>query len=165
MILENQNYLTPTRATFSLSQLDNVSFTVTRWNLPGVNTGAPRQPTPFTDIPHRGDKLVFEQLEIEFIVTEDLLNWTSIYDWLVGITAPRHPSEFINRPHTYMDADLHVYSSHNNKIMTMTFKNLTPIQLSSIPFSSEDNETTYVKASAVFEYQTYDITRELTITP
>lgn len=158
--LVNQNYLTATRASFELSEMPNTSFTVTRWNLPGINTGAPRQPTPFVDIPLRGDKLVFEPLTIEFIVVEDLVNWTSIYDWLVGITAPRRGKEFVNKPHEYMDGSITVYSSHNNKFMVVQFKHLVPISLSEIQFTSEDTETQYVKASATFMYQDFDIILE-----
>lgn len=158
--LKNQNYLTATRASFDLSDLPNTSFTVTNWNLPGVSTGAPRQPTPFVDIPVRGDKLVFEPLIVEFIVVEDLSNWNSIYDWLVGITAPRRGQEFVNKPHEYMDGTITVYTSHNNKFMTFQFKHLVPISLSDITFTTEDNETQYIKATATFMYQDFDIVME-----
>ena len=158
--MRNQNYLVATRATFELSELEDTSFTVTRWNIPGISTGSPRQPTPFVDIPVRGDKLVFEPLFIEFLVTEDLANWLSLYKWIVGITAPRRGQEFVKKPHEYMDGSINIYSSHNNKFLVVNFKNLVPLSLSELTFTSTDNETTYIKATATFAYQDFDLILE-----
>lgn len=155
--LVHQNYTTGTRATFLIPEKNNLSFTATRWAIPGVATSAPRQPTPFTDMPHRGDKLVYTPLTIEFIVTEDLSNWLEIYNWLVGFTAPQHPSQWINRTETYLDGSMMLYSSHNNKLLEVAFKNLTPVDLSEIPFQTEDNETQIIKATVTFEYESFEI--------
>lgn len=152
--------MTGTRATFELSELEDASFTVTSWNLPGVNAGSPRQPTPFVDIPLRGDKLVFEPLQVEFIVTEDMSNWRAMYDWIVGITAPRNFGEFRNKPHEYMDGTINIYSSHNNKILVAQFHHLVPISLSGIQFSAGDGDTTYIKATVDLMYQDYELILE-----
>lgn len=160
VFLDNQNYLTGTRGTFELSELPDTSFTLTAFNVPGVSTGSPRQPTPYVDIPLRGDKLVFEPLILEFIVTEDLSNWISIYKWLVGITAPRTGREFVNKPHEYMDATLNIYTSHNNKFAVVAYSHLVPTSLSALEFVTTDNETQYLKATATFMYQDFDIIME-----
>ncbi len=155
--LVHQNYTTGTRATFLIPEKDNLSFTATRWAIPGVSTSAPRQPTPFTDMPHRGDKLVYSPLTIEFIVTEDLSNWLELYNWLVGFTAPQSPNQWIHRTETYLDGAIILYSSHNNKLLEVAFKNLTPVDLSEIPFQTDDNETQIIKATVTFEYESFEI--------
>jgi hypothetical protein len=41
--------------------------------------------------------------------------------------------------------------------LEVSFKNLTPIELSEIPFQTEDNETQIIKASVTFEYESFEI--------
>ena len=50
-----------------------------------------------------------------------------------------------------------LYSSHNNKLLEVSFKNLTPVDLSEIPFQTEDNETQIIKATVTFEYESFEI--------
>ena len=158
--LKYQNYVTGSRTALSIPDLNDVTMTVTSWNLPGITTGAPRQPTPFTDIPHRGDKLVYEQLVVEFIVTERLENLLQIHDWMTGFTAPQAPSQWRNKKYVYLDGTITLFTSHNNKILVVKFNSLVPVNLSSIPFETTDNETQYIKATATFEYESYEIIHE-----
>lgn len=155
-----QNYTTTTSTSFSIPDLTDLSFTVTSWNIPGVTTGSPRQPTMFTDIPLRGDKLVYEPLVVEFIVTEDLANWLSVHDWLVGITAPFKASQFANKRIEYADGTVTIYSSHNNKLKAVSFKNMVPVSLSELQFVTTDTETTYLKATATFMFERFVIITE-----
>ena len=45
-------------------------------------------PTPLKSIEIAGDEVNFEELTIKFIVDENMKNWLSIYDWIVGLGFP-----------------------------------------------------------------------------
>ena len=47
-----------------------------------------------TDTFVAGDKLTFETLNITFLVDEELQNYREIWDWLVGMGAPKQHSEW-----------------------------------------------------------------------
>jgi len=150
--------MTATRASFVLPKLqENLTFTLTEFNIPGINTGAPRLPTPFTDMPQRGDKLVFDEFNATFIVTERMENWLEVYNWLVGITAPTNPREFRTKKTEYVDGTLNIFSSHNNNILTVNYINMVPIALSSIQFNTTDNESRIITAQVTFLYESYNI--------
>jgi hypothetical protein len=156
--LTNLNNLTATRASFVLPKLqENLTFTLTEFNVPGVNTGSPRFPTPFTDMPIRGDTLVFEEFTATFIVTEGMENWLEVYNWLVGITAPTNPREFRTKKTEYVDGHLNIYSSHNNNILTVNYINMFPTALTGIQFNTTDNESRIITAQVSFMYESYNI--------
>lgn len=155
--LHEQNFLTSSRGTLMLSGLPDVSFTLTQYNLPGVSTSSARYPTPFTDIPFRGDTLVFNPLVVEFIVLEDLSNWQELFNWIVGITAPTNPKEFTNKPHEYMDGILIAHSSHNNPIFEIDFKNLVITDISDIQFNTTDSDSQHMTCTATLDYQNFEL--------
>ena len=35
-----------------------------------------------------GDEVQFEEMSISFIIDENMKNWLSIYDWIIGLGAP-----------------------------------------------------------------------------
>ena len=45
-------------------------------------------PTPLKTIDIAGDEVTFEELSIKFIVDENMKNWLSIYDWIIGLGFP-----------------------------------------------------------------------------
>ena len=53
-----------------------------------MSLGIANQPTYLKDIPVPGDKIVFEDLTLRFIVDEDLVNYTEIYNWIKGLGYP-----------------------------------------------------------------------------
>ena len=151
------NYTTNTRAVLQIHGLEKVSFATTDWPLPGLSLNSTRQPTPFTDFPIRGDKLQFKPLNINFIVTSRLENWKELYDWFVGLSAPRKFDEFCQKPMEYTDATLHLYTGKQNKFAEVLFTNLVPVDLGDIQFNTQAESTEETFCSATFEYQSYNI--------
>ncbi len=155
--INNLDYLTNTRATLQIHGLDDVSFCATEWNLPGISLPNTFQPTPFRDIPIYGDKLEWQSLTVDFIVTSRLENWNAIFQWMVGLSKPTEFPEFCNKKFETTDATLHLYTGKQNKFGEVVFTNLVPTSLSGLMFSSRDNNITEILSSATFEYQHYKI--------
>ena len=86
------DYATGTQWRLAFNRIPKTTWFCTAANLPGISLGEASFPTPMHDIFLTGDKLTFENLNITFIVDEELQNYRELWEWLVGIGAPKqHP--------------------------------------------------------------------------
>jgi|TARA_B110000977_G_C10998091_1_gene462711 hypothetical protein len=176
------DYASPTQFRFGIHQLPKVEFFTVSANLPGISSGTVTYATPFKDIPTMGEKLVYENLSINFIVDEYLENYISLHTWMVGIGFPDKRSQFStfrdvtsNTPAVsdtpsvdtvgraspdramYSDAFLQILSNKNNPIVEVNFENMFPISLSALEFTQTATDVEYMIATAEFAYQLYEI--------
>mgnify|MGYP003121420256 FL=1 len=176
------DYASPTQFRFGIHQLPKVEFFTVSANLPGISSGTVTYATPFKDIPTMVEKLVYENLSINFIVDEYLENYISLHTWMVGIGFPDKRSQFStfrdvtsNTPAVsdtpsvdtvgraspdramYSDAFLQILSNKNNPIVEVNFENMFPISLSALEFTQTATDVEYMIATAEFAYQLYEI--------
>ena len=90
------DYSSPTQFRFMIHQLPKVEFFTTAANIPAITLGELVIPTPYKSIPILGDNLTFDNLSISFIVDEELQNYRTIHDWMVGIGFPKSRQQFID---------------------------------------------------------------------
>ena len=90
------DYSSPTQFRFMIHQLPKVEFFTTAANIPSISLGKLVIPTPYKSIPILGDTLTFDNLTISFIVDEELQNYRTIHDWMVGIGFPKSRQQFID---------------------------------------------------------------------
>ena len=91
---ENFNYFNPIGFKFEVDKLPNVNFFCQSARLPGLTLGEATQPNPFRDIPTPGDKILFEELTIRFVVDEELENWLEMKEWIFGLGYPNSTDEY-----------------------------------------------------------------------
>jgi len=72
---QNTNFLQSTKFVLTFPRISNTQFFCQEVNLPGVSTSEIPQTTPFVDLYRPGDKLVYEPLNVTFIVNEDMSSW------------------------------------------------------------------------------------------
>jgi len=123
----------------NFTRLPNVNFFCQRINIPSIGLGLASQATPFSDIPVLGDKLLFEQLTLNFIVSEDLSNYLEIYNWLISIGFPENDTQFnLNNsnvePTENLRSDMNIIINTNksNPNYSITFRDAFPVSLGSI---------------------------------
>ncbi len=123
----------------NFTRLPNVNFFCQRINIPSIGLGLASQATPFSDIPVLGDKLIFEQLTLNFIVSEDLSNYLEIYNWLISIGFSDNNTQFnLNNssvdPNENLRSDMNIIINTNksNPNYSITFKDTFPVSLGSI---------------------------------
>ena len=151
----NLNKLTSNRATLEFSSFPNLSFTLQRYPLPGVNLGVAEQSSPLFDKPIYGDKLYFGDLYLEFAVSENMQNWYEVFKWMWGIANPsEHP---VSAEFTHVDAVMTIYSSHNNPLVKVTFLDVIPVTLGELDFSEQTSETMEIYCMLVMKYQRYEL--------
>lgn len=169
------DYLKPALFRFVISCLPRTSFTCQVAALPSIDIGSATQPTPTLDIPIIGDKLVFGDLDIEFMVNEDMSNYIELYNWIVAIagtelvnyTADDFRKAIANYPVTsnssgedrnlYSDACLFLLNSNNVPTIKVNFLDLIPIGIEGLPFDIRKTDQGPVTARAKFRYRLYNI--------
>ena len=180
------DYASPTQFKFQLTKLPKVEYFTTACNIPGISLNATVQPTPLADIPLPGDTLTFGDLEITFLVDENLENYREIHGWMYGIGFPksrtqfaalveankdRFPTEGRDSQATdagktkygalplgpiFSDATLNVLTSKNNANIEVRFSDVFPISLSGLNFDQQADDVTYLSATVSFKYKLYE---------
>lgn len=171
----NLDFASPTQFRFNLLKVPNVEFFVTQVNIPGISfTGEATLNTRFKSLPFMGDTLDFSDLELSFIVNEDLSNYREIHDWMIGIGFPKETEQFKNataentelRPATNngitnpstmtSDASLTILTNKNNPTIRVNFNNCYPQSLSGLQYNTQVTDTEQLTATVNFKYDIYE---------
>ena len=170
------NFLRPNAFRFSIKNLPSVAFTCQSANLPSLTLGFTTQPTPFIDIPHVGDKNVFGDFTIRFIITEDMSNYIELYEWLVALGFPTDYNQYrnftgerLNRfpfvknasggpiAVAYSDATLTILDSNNVPKTNIQFKDAFPVSVEALDFDITSSSVDYFVGIASFKYKQFEI--------
>jgi hypothetical protein len=168
---QNTNFLQSTKFILAFSRISNTQYFCQEINLPGISMNEATYPTPFVDLPIPGDKLIYEPLNVTFIVDEELQSWIEIHNWLRGMTFPTNFDEYKNLKNLssvsqyspkpqYADGILSILSALNNPKTKIHFNDIFPTSLSAIQFNSTDNDTPTITATATFRYSWYNISKD-----
>jgi len=170
------NFLRPNAFRFSIKNLPSVAFTCQSANLPSLTLGFTSQPTPFLDIPHVGDKNVFGDFTIRFLITEDMSNYIELYEWLVALGFPTDYNQYrnftgerLNRfpfvrdasggsiAVAYSDATLTILDSNNVPKTNINFKDAFPVSVEALDFDITSSSVDYFVGIASFKYKQFEI--------
>ena len=159
---ENLSYLSPIGFRFQLAKFPEVNYFCQSATLPGISLTEIALPTPQATGYMSGDEVQFEEMSISFIIDENMKNWLSIYDWIIGLGAP-HKEDYKKLKQLRADgaertnAQLIVLTSSMNPQITFKFDEVWPTNLSSIEFNTTGTDVDYLTASVSFRYDTYRV--------
>ena len=169
--IDNRNFLSPTGFKFALKRSPGVAFFCNQANIPALDLGVAEQPTYLKDIPLPGDKIQFGDLNLRFLVDEDLVNFMEIQNWIRGLGFPESLAEFNDLKNeailgpmgkstedVYSDGTLQILSSNLVPQFNVTFNDLFPYSLSTLAFDARDTDIEYFTADVAFKYTIYEIT-------
>ena len=178
------DYSSPTQFRFLINQLPKVEYFTTEANIPGITLGDGVMNTPLKDIPILGDKLTYDDLNISFIVDENLENYIEMHEWLTACGFPKDRSQFSTFRSTtsnvatttrgeskdigdvrattpelamFSDATMTILTNKNNPVVECRFADVFPISLSSLDYSQNQTDVEYLTASVTFKYKIYEI--------
>ena len=155
---QNRNFLSPVGFKLDLELFAGVDFFCQSAGIPEISMSFAQVPTPYRNIPIAGSGGVdFGDLQVRFIIDEDLVNYTSVHNWIrkFGLSDGR-----ADEKDQYSRALLHVLSSHNNTNHIVEFTNLFPVSLTGVPFDASITDIEYLTADVTFKYEKYDICNE-----
>ena len=175
--IENRNFLSPVGFKFALKRVPKVAFFCNQANIPDLTLGIAEQPTYLKNIPVPGDKIEFGDLNLRFLVDEDLGNYMEIQNWIRGLGFPDTLLEFDELEKSdpmfrgggfgqfarsgdkiYSDGTLQILSSNLVPQFQVVFKDLFPYSLTTLSFDATDTDIEYFTADVSFKYTIYGLT-------
>lgn len=127
--------------------------------LPGIQGTAISQPSPFaTDIKRTPGKTTHDDLNVKFIVNEDMSNWLELYNCLTRIM----PIDSFNNQtkkesERYSDISIIVMNSKSNAILHFLYRDCFPLSISGLELDSTVSDINPAVATATFAYTGFTI--------
>lgn len=168
--IENRNFLSPVGFKFTLAKDPKIAFFSNSTLLPGISKGTATQPTYLKDLDVPGDKLVYDDFKLRFLVDENLENYMSVHNWLTGLGYPESTQQFkdlisneddVTQPtdlnRQFSDGSLHILNSNFRTQAIVKFKDLFPTSLTPLNFEAGAENVNYFTADVTFKYTVYNI--------
>ena len=174
--IANRNYMSPLGFKLVLTKTPKVDFLCQSANIPSISMGTAIQPSYLKDIPVPGDKVLYDDLNVRFLVDEKMENYLAIHKWITGLGYPESIGQYdqlkkddrrtdrrVNDSadplyFQYSDATLQVLNSNYKPSVLINFKDAFPISLSTLDFDVTTRDYNYFTAEVTFKYTIYNIT-------
>ena len=174
--IANRNYMSPLGFKLIITKTPKVDFLCQSANIPQISMGTAIQPTYLKDIPVPGDKVLYDDLTVRFLVDEKMENYLAIYKWITGLGYPESIGQFKQlrkddirtnasasdegdpRYFEFSDATLQVLSSNYKPNIQVNFRDAFPIALSTLEFDVSQRDYSFFTASVTFKYTIFNIT-------
>ena len=174
--IANRNYMSPLGFKLIITKTPKVDFLCQSANIPSISMGTAVQPTYLKDIPVPGDKVLYDDLNVRFLVDEKMENYLAIHKWITGLGYPESLGQYDQlkkednrtdaivedqgdpRYFNYSDATLQVLNSNYKPSVLINFKDAFPVSLSTLDFDVTTRDYNYFTAEVTFKYTIYNIT-------
>lgn len=166
-IPSNLTPLSPNGFQFTVQKLPSLSFFCQQVILPGLTLGAPEFGNPFANKPIPGESLTYDQLQVQFLVDENMDNYKAIYNWIIGLGFPQSYQQYINFKSqdeinsinelstNYSDGTLQILAANNKIVQEVQFYDMFPVTIDSLMFQSTNQDVNYLVGNATFRYGYY----------
>jgi len=166
-IPQNINPLSPNGFNFTIQKIPTVNFFCQQVDLPGLTFGDPAFATPFASVPIPGDHITYDNLNVNFLIDENMENYKSIWNWIIALGFPQSYDQYIKfisadqsgilneLAKNYSDGTLEILGSNNTAVATVQFVDMFPVGLESIMFQSTNQDVPYIVGNATFRYNYY----------
>ena len=174
--IANRNYMSPLGFKLVLTKTPKVDFLCQSANIPSISMGTAIQPSYLKDIPVPGDKVLYDDLNVRFLVDEKMENYLAIHKWMTGLGYPESLGQYSQlktddnrtdsrvsddgdpRYFEFSDATLQILNSNYKPSVLVNFKDAFPIALSTLEFDVSNRDYSYFTAEVTFKYTIYNIT-------
>jgi len=157
------NFFSPLEFKVVIKRLPNVQFFTQRSMIPSISTNPIQQPTRFNPVFRTPDQVNFSNLDLTFIIDEDLNNYTEIFDWMITSAFPESHDQFRqiadSEEGLFSDISVIIMNSKKNSNIEVSYKNCFPISLSDIQLNTTDSDVTYPESTATFQFDSFSIKR------
>ena len=180
------DYADPTKFKFQISKLPRVEFNSIQANIPGITLTELNQPTRLMPVRIPGNDMTFEDLNVTFIVDEDLTNYRSVHDWMAGLAQMDSDDKYralitdggdrmplsqqanlqdagrvtsaTNDGAIFSDAKLIILSAKNIPIVELSFEDTYPKALSALDYNQNATDIEYLQATVTLGYKLHKYT-------
>ena len=144
----DQNNLSQLNFKFKLDRTPEIEYRAQSVQLPGLNLGTAEVPSPFVKIPMPGN-ITYDDLNITFLVGENMKDYLSIFDWMVALGTPDSLDQYKN---WRSDCSVFILDSNLKPNLVYRFTDAYPISLSGVEYDTTLTETQYVTATVTFRF-------------
>lgn len=150
------NYLSPVSFKIVIDRLPKVEFYTQKVQIPSLSMTSPVLPSPLLNIYQTPDRLEYSELDISFIIDENMGNYEEILRWLEGMGAPQSSNQRLNLQNSKYgfksDITIIVENSSRNPNIEFTFTECFPTTLSGIALDVTATDVVPPEASVTFRY-------------
>jgi hypothetical protein len=151
---QNLNKLYSANFKFEITRAPVFSEFAQSVTVPSITLGEAVQGTPLIDVPIPGDKLIYGELSVDFIVDEEIRGWMEIHKWMRSAGFPESTEEYEKL--IYCDATLVLLSNIGNPLIKVTFYDCYPTSIGDISLNTQTSSDTVI-SNASFRFRSYDI--------
>ena len=152
---QNLNKLYPANFRFDVARCPYFSLNVQAVTIPSLTLGESQLPTPLVDIPIPGDKIIYGEMTVDFVVDEEIRGWMEIHNWMRSAGFPESTDEY--EKNVYADCFVTILSNAGNPIIKVSLFDCYPTSLGEISFNAQQSNETVI-SSASFRFRSYDVT-------
>lgn len=161
----SNDLLTPLNAnnfTFGLQKVPEVSWNVTKCQLPSITASPSVMDTPLIDVNFRGGKLEYGELVVTFLIDSGFQNYLKLYNWMVRTC--EHSTCFYNTDNLYdnemggelwtlSDGFINVMAPNKKDVLyTIKFIDMLIYSISEISFDTQAADATPITCDATFKF-------------
>ena len=150
------NYLQPTSFSLVIQRIPNVEFFTQMVNIPGLNTGTTETLTPLNTLYTPKTGLNYADLDVTFVIDENMKNYKEIYYWIEQNALPQNQTAY-NAELSTSDISIILNSSAKNPNQKFTFIDCFPTDLSAINLDIKNQDVIYPEVTATFKYTYFNI--------
>ena len=158
---DTNNYLGVNYFQLEITRTPTVTYFCQTANLPSLTLTPVEQPSTLGLRPKWiGCQYAYEDLQVSFLVDEDMRNWLEVYRWMEEIGNLENNDSVIAETQTmdfFSDITLLITNSSYKPKYRVQFKKAFPIAISSIQFNTASMDTEPIIATATFTYDSYTI--------
>tara|TARA_Y100000385_G_scaffold271022_1_gene310583 strand:- start:676 stop:1164 length:489 start_codon:yes stop_codon:yes gene_type:complete len=155
------NYLSSAGFKIIFKRLPHVEFFSNKILLPSVTTNAVKSDTPLRAYYSVGDHLNYADLDLTFIIDENMGNYREIFEWLKGIGTPDNLEQYDKLKNSAdgdtSDVTVLILDSHKQPNLEVTYINAMPIGLTPVSLDLSNQDVIYPEATVTMRYDAFDI--------
>lgn len=153
------NGILPTSYKFSLARAPHLVYFCQSLSVPEISIDRAVQESIFSDINIPAGKPTFGDLTLNFVVDEKMENWLEIYNWMTGLVPLTEISSkaIVKSKDRFSDASVVITTNQANGQYMFDFKDIYPISLGELEFTSVDTAIDPITCQVTFAYSTYAI--------
>lgn len=125
--------------------------------LPGMSGGVTEINAPHRPIPQPGGSIMFDDLYINFILSEDLREWKFLFNWIRDINF----GSAIDSVPYYSQVEVIVLTNKFNPLMSFTFHNCFPYVLGVVDYTDDTPSVETMTSNCSFKFTDYTINESL----
>lgn len=150
------NYLSPVSFKIIVDRMPNVEFFTQRASIPGLSMGAPEQLSPLHRIYKTPDRIEYAELDLSFIVDENMDNYREILSWMEGMGTPESSDQRAalqsSKHGVVSDISIIIENSARKPNLKFTFTECFPIALSGVQLDVTGSDVVYPEVSVTMRY-------------